>query len=108
MALFPLNDFSIRYEFPHPSEVPSLGTAVFCRGSGEEGTFHHSKWIYSIYSFFYQLNSILFCTQSPSVYKPLQGAKETVLMTLTSEDAPSMIKEIQLLKHVPTIQSLCC
>lgn len=38
----------------------------------------------------------------------LQRGKDTGLMSLTSEDASSVTKEVQLLKHHPSIQLLCC
>lgn len=38
----------------------------------------------------------------------LQRGKETDRMTPTSEDAPNVIKEVQLLKRLPSIRLLCC
>lgn len=74
----------------------------------EAQIFHCIEETYSICCLSHQPTSVLFQALNPSTHKPLQGAKETGLMILTSEDVPSMIKEIQLLKHFPTIQLLCC
>lgn len=73
-------------------------------GRKEEWIFYHIKHFHSIFVVFFTSSVLFYSRLRESSYKAPRG-KKTSLMSLTSEDAYRVIKEV---KHLPSIQLLCC
>lgn len=102
---FPLNHFPIRQAFSLCRGVifPMGILQVFTGAAGrkEEWIFYHIKLFHSIFIVFFTSSVLFYSRFRESSYKALKG-KETSLMSLTSEDASRVIKEVQLLKYLPS------
>lgn len=105
---FPLESFSYQTSIlPLQRSIFPMGILqVFTGAAGrkQEWIFYHIKHFHSIFVVFFTSSVLFYSRFRESSYKAPRG-KETSLMSLTSEDASRVIKEVQLLKHLPLS---CC